>query len=102
MSEAHTITEAEVYRAVCQVTGLNRYWLRTSLMRDHFCQARVVAALALRDWCDMSWPQIAASLNRAHSSVIEIHRRRASDQEVVEDLQRVHERLRQLRKAIDD
>ena len=65
-----------------RVTGVPRYFMRHGDRRPWFMRARAVAAIALRDQLELSYPRIGRELHRHHASVISLIRHHREDDEV--------------------
>src|SRR5690554_683581 len=89
-------SESNVLLAVARVTGVSRHFLTGQSRRALFVRARAVAAIALRRFRCMSWPEVGHTLNRSHSTVIELVGTYEQDRRIRADVEKVSEILHAL------
>jgi chromosomal replication initiation ATPase DnaA len=83
----------QTYRAIAAVTGVGRYFIKSASRQPSIVYARAVAILVMREALGMTWPAIAAELNREHSSVLELAQDHDRDQDIRADVAVVSETL---------
>lgn len=82
-----------IFSAVSQVTGVGRGILRCRSRNPMVVRARALAAAAMRDLREMSYPEIGRELHRSHSSIIELLRQHRMDEDFRRDIWQVADRL---------
>lgn len=67
-----------MWSAIAQVTGIGPHFIVGPSRIGGVVYARALAIRVMRRWYGMSWPAIAAVVDRRHSTVIELARRTAA------------------------